>query len=191
MFKALIVGLIFGVVLTLGGIWWYFSSGRAPVAVTDPSLPFERKLAHLSLDAHLDRQTKSEPTVPADEKNFLAGAEVYKEHCAVCHGLPTMAPTAISQGMFPKPPQLFDGVGVTDDSPWETYWKAVNGIRLTGMPGFKGRLTDFQLWQVSQLAGERRQDFANREQAALAALAPISANPATTAAPATGSRCRS
>ena len=141
MFKALIVGLIFGVVLTLGGIWWYFSSGRAPVAVTDPSLPFERKLAHLSLDAHLDRQPKSDPAVPADEKNFMAGAEVYKQHCAVCHGLPTLAPTAISQGMFPKPPQLFDGVGVTDDPAWETYWKAVNGIRLTGMPGFKGRLT--------------------------------------------------
>jgi thiosulfate dehydrogenase len=53
--------------------------------------------------------------------------------------------------MFPKPPQLFDGVGVTDDPAWETYWKATNGIRLTGMPGFKGRLTDFQLWQVAQL----------------------------------------
>jgi thiosulfate dehydrogenase len=151
MLKALIVGLIFGVVLTLGGIWWYFSSGRAPVATTDPSLPFERKLAHASLDAHLDRQPKSEPAVPADEKNFLAGAEIYKEHCAVCHGLPNVAQTAISQGMFPKPPALLEGTGVTDDPAWETYWKAANGIRLTGMPGFKGRLTDFQLWQVSQL----------------------------------------
>jgi mono/diheme cytochrome c family protein len=53
--------------------------------------------------------------------------------------------------MFPKPPQLFDGTGVTDDPAWETYWKAANGIRLTCMPGFKGRLNDFQLWQVSQL----------------------------------------
>ncbi len=130
---------------------WYFSSGRAPVATTDPSLPFERKLAHASLDAHLDRQTKTEPAVPADEKNFLAGAEVYKQHCAVCHGLPSVAPTAISEGMFPKPPQLLEGTGVTDDPAWETYWKAANGIRLTGMPGFKGRLNDFQLWQVSQL----------------------------------------
>ena len=105
----------------------------------------------LSLDAHLDRQPKSEPAVPADEKNFLAGAEVYKQHCAVCHGLPNVAPTAISEGMFPKPPQLLEGTGVTDDPAWETYWKAANGIRLTGMPGFKGRLNDFQLWQVSQL----------------------------------------
>ena len=31
------------------------------------------------------------------------------------------------------------------------HWKAENGIRLTGMPGFKGRLNDTQLWQVSVL----------------------------------------
>jgi thiosulfate dehydrogenase len=177
MLKALLVGLIFGVVLTLGGIWWYFSSGRAPVATTDPPLPFERKLAHASLDAHLDRQPKSEPAVPADEKNFLAGAEVYKEHCAVCHGLPNVASTAISEGMFPKPPKLLEGTGVTDDPAWETYWKAANGIRLTGMPGFKGRLTDFQLWQVSQL-------LANADKvspAVKAALAAPLAAPSTAA----------
>jgi mono/diheme cytochrome c family protein len=51
--------------------------------------------------------------------------------------------------MFPKPPQLFTGHGVTDDPAGETYWKAANGIRLTGMPGFKGPLSDTQLWQVS------------------------------------------
>jgi mono/diheme cytochrome c family protein len=33
----------------------------------------------------------------------------------------------------------------------ETYWKASNGIRLTGMPAFRGTLTDDQLWKVSQL----------------------------------------
>jgi mono/diheme cytochrome c family protein len=53
--------------------------------------------------------------------------------------------------MFPRPPQLFHGTGVTDDPPSETYWKATNGIRLSGMPAFKSVLTDTQLWQVSQL----------------------------------------
>jgi len=51
--------------------------------------------------------------------------------------------------MFPKPPQLFRGKGVTDDEPGETYWKVANGIRLTGMPGFGATLKDDQLWQVS------------------------------------------
>jgi hypothetical protein len=53
--------------------------------------------------------------------------------------------------MFPKPPQLFLGKGVTDDPASETLWKAANGIRLSGMPSFKTKLSDTQLWQVSEL----------------------------------------
>jgi thiosulfate dehydrogenase len=53
--------------------------------------------------------------------------------------------------MFPKPPQLFRGKGVTDDPASETYWEAANGIRLSGMPSFKTKPTDNQLWQVSEL----------------------------------------
>jgi thiosulfate dehydrogenase len=52
--------------------------------------------------------------------------------------------------MFPKPPELMRGKGVTDDPAGETYWKAANGIRLTGMPGYRGSFSDEQLWQVSQ-----------------------------------------
>ena len=53
--------------------------------------------------------------------------------------------------MFPRPTQLFKGKGVTDDPPSVSYWKAVNGIRLSGMPSFKNKLSDTQLWQVSLL----------------------------------------
>ena len=146
-----LVGIILGVVLVLGGVYVYFTKGFAPVAVTDSPMPMEKKFAHMALDAYLNKQKKTDPAVPADETNFLAGAEVYKEHCAVCHGLPGKEKTSIAEGMYPPPPQLFRGTGVTDDPAWETYWKAQNGIRMTGMPGFKGRLTDSQLWQVAQL----------------------------------------
>jgi thiosulfate dehydrogenase len=168
MFRALLVGIFLGILLVAAGTWFYFSTGRAPVATTDPPMPFERKLAHIALDSHLDKQPHPEPSVPANEENYLAGAEVYRQNCAVCHGLPGLAETYISQGMFPKPPQLFDGTGVTDDPAWETEWKAANGIRMTGMPGFKGRLTDAQLWQVSVL-------LANADKVSPAVKAALSA----------------
>ena len=69
----------------------------------------------------------------------------------MCHGLPNQPKSAVSQGMFPKPPELFHGTGVTDDEPWETYWKVENGIRMTGMPGFKGQLSEKEIWQVTML----------------------------------------
>jgi len=82
---------------------------------------------------------------------FSAGASVYKQHCAVCHGLPGQPPVDYLTTMFPIPPQLFRGKGVSDDPASETYWKAANGVRLSGMPSFKTKLTDTQLWQVSEL----------------------------------------
>jgi len=151
MIRGLLVGIVLGVVGVLGGAYWYFSSGRAPVAVGSSEMPFERRLARMGLHAYLDKLPHPEPQVPADEKNLLAGARVYKEHCAVCHGIPDAPKTAIAEGMFPKPPQLFRGMGVTDDEAWESYWKVAGGIRMTGMPGFKEHLSETQMWQVAVL----------------------------------------
>ena len=77
----------------------YFTGGHAPVAVTDPPLPFERKIAQASLHAYMAKQKPIESPIQADEKNLLAGADVYKQNCAVCHGLPAEPESAIAHGM--------------------------------------------------------------------------------------------
>jgi mono/diheme cytochrome c family protein len=123
----------------------------APVATTDPPMPFEKTLANMALDAHIKKQHIGQSPVAADEPDFLAGAYLYKQHCALCHGLPDQPPTDYATMMFPTPPQLFQGHGVTDDPVSESYWKIANGIRLSAMPSFKTELTETQLWQVSQL----------------------------------------
>jgi mono/diheme cytochrome c family protein len=53
--------------------------------------------------------------------------------------------------MYPDPPKLMEGMGVTDDPPQETYWKVSGGIRMTGMPGFNKTLSTTEMWQVSLL----------------------------------------
>jgi mono/diheme cytochrome c family protein len=151
MFRGFVVGILLGVVLVLVGVYLYFSTGSAPVAVTAAPIPFERTLAHMSLNAYLKKLPHPDPQVPENEVSYMAGAEVYKQNCAVCHGLPGEPKTNIAEGMAPDPPQLFKGKGVTDDEAWESYWKVENGIRMTGMPGFKGKLTEPQIWQVSVL----------------------------------------
>ncbi len=151
MVKGLIVGILLGVLLVLGAAYLYFATGQAPVAVTSPEMPFERTMARMALHAYLDKLPHPAPQVPADEKNLLEGAKIYKEHCAVCHGVPGGTPTAIAEGLAPRPPQLFKGTGVTDDDEWESYWKVEGGIRMTGMPGFKGRLNETQIWQAAVL----------------------------------------
>lgn len=184
MFKGLLVGIVLCLVVLTLGVYLYFYTGHAPVAVTDPPFPLERKFAHMALNAHIEKQKAPESPVVADEKNYLGGAEVYKQQCAVCHGLPDQAKSAIALGMYPPPPQLFHGTGVTDDPASETYWKAENGIRLTGMPGFKGRLTETQIWQVSVLLANADKIPPSVKTALLQPSAPPEAPAAASSAPA-------
>jgi len=150
--KSFFGGLLVGILLLIGAVVYYFVSGMAPAAATDRPMPFEKQLASKSLDAHIEKANlPSSPPIPANEENFLGGAKVYKEQCAGCHGLPDQPPPTIANNMYPHAPLLFKGKGVTDDPPQESYWKAVNGIRLTGMPSFKETLNDTQLWQVALL----------------------------------------
>ena len=146
-----ILGVVVGVILVALCAYFYFATGSAPVATTDPTMPFEGMMANKALHARIDKEMLKTVPIAADESAYMAGAAIYREHCEVCHGAPGMRQSAIANGMFPKPPHLFRGKGVTDDPPGETYWKVVNGIRLTGMPGFKGGLNDTQMWQVSLL----------------------------------------
>lgn len=144
-------GLILGLIVIPAGVYMYFSSGTAPVATSSAPMPFEKMLASMALHARLHKEMPKSAPIPADEAAYTAGAQVYKDNCAVCHGVPGQPQTAIALGMFPKPPKLMEGKGVTDDEPGETYWKVSGGIRMTGMPGFSSTLSTTQMWQVSLL----------------------------------------
>ena len=180
MLKGILVGVLLGVLLVFGCVYFYFASGRAPVATQSSVIPFEHKFSILALHAYLNKLPHPNPPIPADENNFLAAAKVYRENCAVCHGLPGEPKTVIAEGMFPPPPQLFRGMGVTDDEPWETYWKVYGGIRLTGMPSFSERLGETRIWQVSLLLknADKISPAVNVELTNTLAPAPTSAAPA-------------
>jgi len=170
MAKGLLIGILLGFIFAFAGVYYYFSGGMAPVATNSNPIPFEAKFARMALNKYLDKLPHSEPPIPADEKNLLEGAKVYQDHCAVCHGLPGEPKTSIAEGMFPPPPQLFRGVGVTDDEAWETFWIVSGGIRMTGMPGFKERLGENRMWQVSVLL-KNAEKLPGSVKAALAPMA--------------------
>ena len=146
-----VIGIILGVLVVPCGAYLYFTGGSAPVAATDSDMPFETFFARKALHARIAKDMPKNVPIQANEANYLAGAGLYKQHCAVCHGLPLAPKSAIATGMYPRPPQLFEGKGVTDDEPGESYWKIFNGIRLTGMPGFSKSLSEAQMWQVALL----------------------------------------
>jgi len=176
MLKGLVVGILLTLVVIFGGIYLYFSGGHAPVTTKSPEMPFEHELAHMALNAHLAKLPHPNPPVPESEESYMEGAKIYKEHCAVCHGLPGENKNPIAAGMFPPPPQLFKGVGVTDDEAWKTYWTVYGGVRMTGMPGFSDHLSENQMWQVSVL-------LKNADKISPAVKAALAASSAPTAGP--------
>jgi thiosulfate dehydrogenase len=147
-----LVGLVFGFVLCLVVEYLFLTRGGMPVSTHSQPMPFERAIAKTALRAAIGSAENTPSPIAADETNLLGGAHVYLEQCAVCHGELGRPPSAIAKGEFPVPPQLLPPKkGVTDDPVGETYWKVRNGIRLTGMPGFDGALSDTEMWQVSLL----------------------------------------
>ena len=129
----------------------YVALGLAPVATASAPLPFEKLITGIALNARVNKEAPKSSPIPASAEAYAAGANIYRKNCAVCHGLPGQDQTAIAKGEFPKPPELLNGPGVTNDPVGVTYWKVANGIRLTGMPGFNGALSATQIWQVSLL----------------------------------------
>jgi len=168
-----IVGLILGLLVVPFGLYLYLTGGAVPVATTDSDMPFERYFAHKALSARIAKDMPKSLPIQPNEANYLAGAELYKQHCGVCHGVPLTPKSAMAAGMYPQPPRLLEGKGVTDDEPGESYWKIFNGIRLTGMPGFSKSLSETQMWQVALLVANADKLPASAKAALVAPIGTI------------------
>lgn len=146
------VGLVIAPILVLGWFKW----GNPPVAVADKPLPFEKQIVSVPMHARIDRDMVATAPIQADEATLVAGAQIYHNDCAACHGVHGN-PSPFAEHMYPSAPQLWQKhhngtvVGVSDDPPGETYWKVANGIRLSGMPAFNKILSETQMWQVTLL----------------------------------------
>ncbi len=133
----------------------YLRFGYVPVAVNGPVIPFEELLAGTAVQARIARDAPTKAAFPPSEENLVAGAKIYREQCVECHGQPGSTPSVASKGMYPPPPQFFERKVMGNDPVGQNYWIVANGIRLTGMPGYRGSLSELQLWQVSQYLSNR------------------------------------
>ncbi len=151
-----LLGILVGCILFPAVLLLYFQYGFPPLAVGDKPFYGEEKLIQAPLQFRVPREAPQSPPIPLTEENLVAGAHVYVDQCAVCHGIHGK-PSSIGSRMYPIAPPLWekksieDVVGVSGDPPGETWWKVSNGLRLSGMPAYQGVLSDTEIWQVSLL----------------------------------------
>jgi mono/diheme cytochrome c family protein len=152
----ILFGVLLGCILFPAALLFWFQYGIPPLAVADKPFYGEEALTQAPLHSRVPREAPQSAPIPATEDNLVAGAHIYVEQCAVCHGLHGKQ-ASVGSRMYPVAPPLWDRksvadqVGVSGNPPGETWWKISNGLRLSGMPAYQGILTDTQIWQVSLL----------------------------------------
>jgi len=89
-----------------------------------------------------------EITVPNnlnDAERISKGADQYADMCSGCHLAPGMKRTEISQGLYPRAPELRRK---NDLTPAEQFWIVKHGVKMTAMPAWGLTHDDELLWDV-------------------------------------------
>jgi mono/diheme cytochrome c family protein len=107
----------------------------------------ETKIAQESKEVVVGGKNWPNP-VPNDESSIKSGGERFRHDCQVCHGLDGHATgVTFARNMSPPVPDL-GAPAIQKYTDGQMKWIIENGIRLTGMPGWKGLIQDEEIWQM-------------------------------------------
>ena len=94
------------------------------------------------------RQRAAHIAVPDLEQpgQIERGFALYRQHCVQCHGAPGVSPERFALGMTPVPANLV--YTAREWSPAMVFWVVKEGIKMTGMPAWKYRLGEADIWAI-------------------------------------------
>jgi mono/diheme cytochrome c family protein len=100
-----------------------------------------------------------------DVKRLESGAGLYTEMCSGCHLGPGLEKTEISQGLYPRAPELFRE---PQRSAKEQFWMIKHGVKLTAMPAWGKTHSDDLIWDMVAFVRQLPKMSAAQYQAAVA-----------------------
>lgn len=147
MIKVLVTILGCAAIAVLGGLAFIYS-GIYDVSATTPDNALVawvvHKVSDTSVGARLD--ANHPPAGLDNPAKITMGGQLFSQSCAVCHGAPGLAQTAIAKGLNPTPPDLFRADRKPDSS--ENFQFIKYGVKMTAMPGFQASYSDEQIWSL-------------------------------------------
>jgi mono/diheme cytochrome c family protein len=122
-------------------------AGWYDISATDQHLAPTYRLLDYAMRRSIKFRAK-DLAVPelADAARMRDGAFLYRQHCLQCHGAPGVSPAPFALGMTPVPVPLVHTARAW--TPAEMFWVIKEGIKMTGMPAWKYRLSDEHIWAV-------------------------------------------
>jgi len=142
-----LLGIIFTLLVLVGGAVWMAKTGRINFDADSQSSDFERRFAMSAVDAATDRRAPDvKNPVTATEDNITAGAHLYLDHCAGCHGIPSNPDSQFGRSFNPPIPQFFKDAPDMPDN--QNFYIIQHGTRWSGMPAWNKTLNDTQIWEI-------------------------------------------
>jgi len=102
-------------------------------------------LPPITVDAY--PTTYRRPDVAYTAASIAAGATLYAEHCARCHGPDGRGDGPVASGL-PRPPADLRAPHTAHHTAGDLYWWITNGIPAAGMPPFGARMGDEERWDL-------------------------------------------
>lgn len=134
--------------LTVGGAIAFVYTGFYNVAATEQHTRPVFWLIEKAMLRSVERRASAGEVPQLDSPQRLQrGFALYRRHCEQCHGGPGVAPQPFALGMTPLPNNLVQNA--RDWTPGEIHWVVEQGVKMTGMPAWKYRMSDTELWDVT------------------------------------------
>lgn len=86
--------------------------------------------------------------LPDDDATWQRGKEHFQHHCQICHGMDGRNTGVPFAGKMDPPVADLSEKEVQDYSDGQLKWIIENGISPSGMPGWKGILSDDEMWAM-------------------------------------------
>lgn len=149
--KQFIQGLLTGLTALLVGAaliaLLVMKLGPVPVNADQQPPGWESRLLGMAMHASVARHAATQPNpIPPTKENLIAGAEIYGQMCARCHGKPNTGSSIYGTSFYPPAPQFV--IRPPQYSEPELFWITKHGIRNTGMPAWSRQLSDEDIWLV-------------------------------------------
>jgi mono/diheme cytochrome c family protein len=145
--RGFLLGIIFTLIVLAAGGWWCVKQGYMDFAADQKPSWAEEKVAMAAVDASTDRRASdAKNPVEPTETNVTAGAQIYLDHCAGCHGVPSNPDSTFARSFNPPAPEFFQDA--PDMSASQNFYIIQHGIRWTGMPAWGKTLSDTQIWTL-------------------------------------------
>lgn len=135
------------VIAGAAGVWLLVYTGVYSIAADEPHTALVLRLMTTVRERSIANHANgiALPGDLADPKRIAAGAALYKEMCSGCHLAPGMERTEISQGLYPRAPELSKG---SELSPEQEFWVIKHGIKMTGMAAWGPSHDDTLIWDM-------------------------------------------